>query len=60
MIKSINYWMFIGGWEEKLPPTKAMDMAKAAGFEAIELAFGEGEFLSYNTSDKRLICSGKI
>ena len=54
MIKSINYWAFPGGWEEKLSPIDAISMAKEAGFEAIELAFGEGEFLSYNTNPKKI------
>lgn len=55
MIKSICYWSFIEGSEETLPPKEAMVLAKNAGFEAIELLLGEGEFLNINTDKKTIM-----
>lgn len=55
MIKSISYWSFFGGIEETLSPKEAMVFAKEAGFEAIELALGEGKFLNINTEKKTVM-----
>ena len=41
MIKSIEYNSLPGGFNENLDPIQAMDMAKSAGFDALELRFGE-------------------
>lgn len=40
LVKSINYWSFPGGLEGTLDPVEAARLAKAAGFDAIELCIG--------------------
>lgn len=53
--KSINYWSFPGGLEGSLDPIKAAQLAKDAGFEAIELCVGEaGTALGTDASDDRI------
>jgi len=50
MKKSISYWCFPGGLEGAKPLPEAMAEAKAAGFEAIELAVGPAGELSLKTT----------
>ncbi|MDI6827518.1 MAG: sugar phosphate isomerase/epimerase family protein [Armatimonadota bacterium] len=57
MKKSISYWAFPGGLDASKPVVEACKEAKAAGFEAIELAFSvAGEISLDSTTDdlKRL------
>lgn len=41
MIKSINVWALPGGMANEIDPVDAMQKAKAAGFDGIELCIGE-------------------
>lgn len=40
-IKSISYWSFPGGLEGTRPVAEVFDLAKRAGFEAVEVALGD-------------------
>jgi hexulose-6-phosphate isomerase len=52
----ISYWSVAGGLENTRPVAEAMDEAKAAGFDGIELAVGETGVLTH-ASDQRT-CEG--
>ena len=45
-----SYWMFEGGLEGKKAPVEAMQEAKAAGFDAIELCVASEGVLTHNTT----------
>ena len=53
MKKSISYWAFPGGLEGTKPVAEAMRQAKAAGFEAIELACADAGVLTPRTTKKQ-------
>jgi len=53
MIKSISYWSFDGGLEGTLPIKDAMQQAKKAGFDGIELCFAATGPLSPRTTEKQ-------
>lgn len=50
MKKAINYWSFPGGMDGSKDLSEAMQEAKEAGFEAIELAVGDAGHLSLKTT----------
>ncbi|AIE85957.1 sugar phosphate isomerase/epimerase family protein [Fimbriimonas ginsengisoli] len=55
LLKSINYWSFPGGLAGNLEPVEAAKMAKAAGFEAIELCVGDaGTALGVDATDAQV------
>ncbi len=51
MKKSISYWSFEGGLDNKKPIKDAMREAKAAGYDCIELAFAASGPLSPETTE---------
>lgn len=51
LIKSINYWSFPGGLEGSLPVSEALELAKAHGFEAIELGLFETGGVPFSASE---------
>ncbi len=55
MKKGINYWSFPGGLEGTLAVSEAIPLAKAHGFEALELSFGlEGAVSVSSTREEAL------
>jgi sugar phosphate isomerase/epimerase len=48
----ISYWSVEGGGAGTCPVDEAMDQAKRAGFDGIELAVGTAGVLSTKTSQK--------
>ena len=52
MIKAINYWSFERGLSNDHPVREAAAQAKAAGFDAIELAIAEAGVLSVDSSQE--------
>jgi len=54
MKKSISYWSFPGGLEGTKPVVEACKEAKAAGFDAIELAIGTSGEISLDSSQESL------
>jgi L-ribulose-5-phosphate 3-epimerase len=51
MKKSINYWAFPGGGDGSKDIVEFLSEAKAAGFEAVELCYGESGELSTDTDE---------
>lgn len=49
--KAINYWSFPGGLEGSLSVDDALDLAKAHGFEALELGIGDSGALHLGTTE---------
>jgi L-ribulose-5-phosphate 3-epimerase len=54
MLKATSYWSLEGGWENKLPPNDALKSAKEYGFDAVELALGDGDFLNMKTEKQEI------
>ena len=62
MKKSISYWSFEGGLDNKKPIKDAMKEAKAAGYDCIELCFAPGGPLGPETTEaecKQILADAK-